>query len=511
MRLRPESFFFLLSAVVASATSASASPDQPAETPESEVEAEAGDESPDVLTLDAGETIEIEDSAPIEPATPGHADLTTEELGTVPGARADALEVVKSLPGVANATADAFAAGTMIIRGASAEDSTYLLDGIEIPIIYHFGGLQTIIPSELIEDVELIPGGFGVEHGRATGGVVELHSRPANAERLRGFAELSFINVGGLIEGPILREENLSFELGFRRSLVDAVVPLALPDDTRLSFATLPQYYDGQLRVDWRPNPRHRVSLFAIGSVDRLSLISDYENDHDPNMTGELVATSDLGLVLTSWRYADGAIESRAVVSASLARSKQRIGSNRHIDFEIPGLEFREDLTWRVHEGLDLRFGGDANFNRIDFDVLTPLPPQEGMPGSPNFTTDPVTAYAGVIDDVWASAYAAADVAPVSWISVSPGLRLDHYHFHSATTLSPRATASVKIAPNWTAHAAVGDYTRPPSGAEFAVEELKPERAMHYVAGAEHRIGEGVNLGATAFLTESRDLTDPRL
>ena len=44
-------------------------------------------------------------------------------------------------------------------------------DGIEIPVLYHFFGIQSILPSEFIENIEFLPGGFGVEEGRATGGV----------------------------------------------------------------------------------------------------------------------------------------------------------------------------------------------------------------------------------------------------------------------------------------------------------------------------------------------------
>jgi len=491
---------------VASTTSAAASPDDPPQAPPGAAETEPDEDDTVLLPPEAGETIEIESSAPLEPTTPAQADLNTEELGTLPGARADALEVVKSLPGVANVSADSFAAGTMVIRGASPEDSTYLLDGVEIPLLYHFGNLQTIIPAEMIADVELLPGGFGVEHGRATGGVVELHSRPSDIDRTTAFAELSFINIAGAIQAPLLRGENLSFLLGFRRSLVDAVVPLALPDDARLSFDTLPQYYDGQLRVDWRPNPSHRASFLAIGSVDRLALVSDYENDHDPYMTGDLRAASDLGLAITSWSYDGAEVDSRAMISAAFVRAKQLVGSERHINFEIPSMTLREDLTWRAHKLLAVRAGGDVDLHSVHFDVLTPLPPQEGVPGGTNFTTDPVTQVVETIDDVWASAYAAADVRPTSRITLTPGLRLDHYHYHSATTLCPRMTASVRLTGKWTARTAVGAYTRPPSGAEFAVARLVPERATHYVAGADYRISEGIGASATGFLTRSRDL-----
>ena len=114
--------------------------------------------------------------------------------------------------------------------------------------------------------------GFGIEYGRATGGIIQIHTRPSRSQEVTGFAELSFINLAAYLEGPIWKEKNISFSAAVRRSAIDFVLPAVIPEDANIDFLTAPTYYDGQLRVDWLPNPNDRVSFLFATSFDQLSL-----------------------------------------------------------------------------------------------------------------------------------------------------------------------------------------------------------------------------------------------
>src|SRR5690606_33723927 len=63
-----------------------------------------------------------------------------EVLTRVPGTRGDPLRAVEILPGVARPP---FAAGALIVRGAAPGDSQVFLEGIPVPLLYHFGGLTS--------------------------------------------------------------------------------------------------------------------------------------------------------------------------------------------------------------------------------------------------------------------------------------------------------------------------------------------------------------------------------
>ncbi len=451
----------------------------------------------------AGEVVEVTGVAPRRVTAPGQRSMSHTEVERVPGARGDVIESVKSMPGVAAAT---FGDAELVIRGAAPEDSGFLIDGVIVPSVSHFWGIQSVLPSELIEDIEFVPGGFGVEYGQATGGIVHIHTRPSRPDRMTGHAELSFINVAGFVEGPVWKEQNLSFAAGFRRSFVDTVIPALMPDDADLSFTVLPYYYDAQARLDWVPSPRHRVSFLGLLSFDRFSVDVDQENDLDPNLTGLFEARAGFQTGIGTWAYRTRPVDNTLVVSTSATDMTQTVGADRFVRFDGIDIGVRDDMTWRPHRKLTVRVGGDASFARFDIGAVMPLPPQEGVPGEPNFTEDPVAHFDGTIDDVWSSAYAAVDVRPVSGLTLTPGVRADYFSHLDATTVSPRVSVAYAPARQWKLRGAVGHYSRPTNNAEYVAEGLSPETAVHAVAGAEYAPGEGAAISATGFDTELRDL-----
>jgi outer membrane receptor protein involved in Fe transport len=128
----------------------------------------------------ADETIEIVDEAPLAPAATPPATIRGDEVRVMAGARGDAIEAVRNLPGVAFATSGQGSTGDLAIRGTSGSDSWYLIDGITVPSVMHLA--TSILPVELVQSIELYPGGFDVAYGRATGGVIELSTtRPRSA------------------------------------------------------------------------------------------------------------------------------------------------------------------------------------------------------------------------------------------------------------------------------------------------------------------------------------------
>ena len=69
------------------------------------------------------------------------------------------------------------------------------LDGIEVPILYHFGGLASFLPIDMLAQLELEPSGFGARYGRGIGGVVVLESRSPRTKRWIEGGEISWDQV----------------------------------------------------------------------------------------------------------------------------------------------------------------------------------------------------------------------------------------------------------------------------------------------------------------------------
>ena len=63
------------------------------------------------------------------------------------------------------------------MRGSAPEGTAYFVDGSDVPLIYHFGGLSSVVPTELLDQIDFYPGNFSARYGRKMGGVVDVALR----------------------------------------------------------------------------------------------------------------------------------------------------------------------------------------------------------------------------------------------------------------------------------------------------------------------------------------------
>src|SRR5215468_5291005 len=207
-----------------------------------------------------GEVIHVSGQRPSGP--PLHLD--TQEIRDLPGAGNDALRALQSLPGVARTP---FGLGGLALRGTAPRDTKVYLDDIEVPLLYHFGGLASFLPTGAVDEVTLEPGGASVRYGRGLGGVAIVTSRTGRGDDWRAGGELSLISAGALAEGPGPLKG--SWLIGVRRSYFDELVRAA-----RVDLTLVPRYGDAQLR--WESGDGRWMAIL-FGSDDLLTLV------HDPN------------------------------------------------------------------------------------------------------------------------------------------------------------------------------------------------------------------------------------
>ena len=90
----------------------------------------------------------------------------------VPGSHDDALHAVRSLPGMASN-----ASGRPYIRGSLSEDMLVRYDGIALLDPFHLKNFQSLISAidpAGIESIEVFSGGFPVQYGTRSGGVIDI-------------------------------------------------------------------------------------------------------------------------------------------------------------------------------------------------------------------------------------------------------------------------------------------------------------------------------------------------
>ena len=444
-----------------------------------------------------GEEIVVE--AERERTTAGETTMKREEIAKVPGSRGDALSAVKNLPGVANVQGFGPQAG-LVIRGSSPADSRIFVDGFEIPILYHLGGIQSVMPTEMIDDLIYTPGAFGVELGRASAGTIQVSSRKGSKE-LAGFADVSFINAQLMLQGPIGKKG--SFAFAARRSYIDALIPLVVSSDN-LSFTALPRYYDYQGRVDYAFTDHLKLTAFLFGSDDKFGISTEAD---DPDQPSRFSNTTRFTRGIASLTYDKEGVTNKLSVSAFTQRVGFDVGDDRYLRVNPDSIAFRDDARVHVATGVSLIGGAEAEYRQVGVKVKLPRPPKEGDPTQPDLTNDPLIDVDQIASGSQLSGWAAAELIPTNRIKTTAGVRIDNFRRNNVVAVQPRIQSRFKIDSSASVLAAGGLYTRPPDNQDENLQtNLKPERSWQTSLGLENKIVPGLTLTTTIYYNDRSDL-----
>jgi hypothetical protein len=458
--------------------------------------------SPVELALVAGQFRgeEIVITGEVEKAAAGETVMRRDEITRVPGARGDALAAVKNLPGVANVQGFGPNAG-VVIRGSSPADSRIFVDGFEIPILYHLGGIQSVLPSEMIEDLTYAPGTFGVEFGRASGGTINVASRKGSKE-LAGFAEVSFINAATMLQGPIGKKG--SFAFAARRSYIDALIPLVVQDSSSLAFTALPRYYDYQARADYELTDNWKLTGFLFGSDDKFAISTDGQ---DPDEPSRFENTARFTRAILSATYDKPGTYNKLSVSASTERTGLVLGEDRFLSVKPDALAARNEARIKLATGVWLFAGGETETRNTDVRIKLPRPPKEGEPQDPGLSTDPLIEHEDSVTMLTSGLWTALELQPVSWFKATGGVRVDDFRHNDTTVIQPRVQTRTRLADNFSLLAAGGLYTRPPDNMDENLQKsLAPERARQTSMGIEQKIAPGITMTATGYYIDRKDM-----
>jgi len=435
----------------------------------------------------------------------GETVLRREEIIRVPGARGDMIQAIQSLPGIAKVDQIGPQEG-LVIRGSSPADSRIFVDGFEIPILYHFGGIQSVIPSEMIDSLTYTPGGFGVEYGKASAGIIDVRTRSGSKD-YSGFGEVSFINTAGLAQGPLGKKGN--FTAGVRRSYIDALIPLVVSEDD-LSFTTLPVYYDYQARAEYKPNSHLTLSSFFFGTDDQLELATSEVDPADPEgkASGRFYNHTRFTYLVSSAAYDKGPLENRLSLMAGTQLESVEIGSDRYLSLGQQKLGARDEGRVAITDQIALIAGGETQYHWTDNKVRLPRPPKEGDPSDPSLIEDPLVTTAQKYTFVDAAGWGAIELTPVSWIKATAGARTDWFGRNDALVVQPRGQLRTQVAEKTALLGSVGLYTRPPDSNDENIQttDIEPERAIQYSLGVEQKLGRGLELTTTGFYMDRSDL-----
>lgn len=422
--------------------------------------------------------------------------LEREVLTTIPGTRGDALRVVELLPGVGR---PAFGGGVVLVRGAAPGDSEVYLDGVPVPLLYHFGGLTSFYNSQLLDRIDFVPGNFSVRYGRRIGGILEVTPRDPRTDEYHGFVDINLIDASLMIEGPI--GEHFAFAVAARRSWIDLILGEVLPANGP-NFLAAPVYYDYQLMLTYRPDASHRFRLIVYGSSDQLALLFNGPGGNDPNVRGNFGISTQFHRAQLSWLLLhEDWFEQEITVAFGGTLLDIAIGESTRLDADFLPLQIRSEWRAQIAETSRIVGGLDIQITPLTLSFLGGQPTQsEGMPAMPGgsrvaFDSGNVTAYRP-------GAYIESQNTLFDRLDMVVGVRADWYREIQSWSIDPRLTTRLRVIPEVSVRAAVGLFSQPPEFQNttpgIGNPELAPTRAIH------------VGLGADLELEEYRPSPQPR-
>jgi TonB family protein len=424
--------------------------------------------------------------------------VTRRELSRIPGTSGDALRAVQNLPGVARPPA---LSGVLVVRGNADQTTPVFIDGMWLPNVYHFGGLSSVVPTEMLDEVNFYPGNFSVRYGRALAGVVDAHLRETRQDgRYHGLVQLDLIDARAMVEGPLPLVKGWNFIAGLRRSHVDAwLAPLLDGRDTYVTAA--PVYYDYQFIADKRFSEDSYLRVGFLGFDDRFALISK-----SSAMGGELEtisATAGLGAIYEQ-KLSEKA---RLHLTLSAARNHERFGlSTLLVDLVAFGSVARGELEWKMWPRVTLRAGYDSLFAPYRVKGHLPEDPGPNSPEVGSFVTQPSQVFDRSALFFAPSLYAEMDMHPSLRAQVVSGVRADYTQETGRFDVSPRLTARYDIKPTFpktTLKAGSGLFHQAPGLVELVLKdkgtELRSLRNFQNSVGIEQQVTQQVKLSAEGF------------
>ncbi len=423
--------------------------------------------------------------------------IPREEIALIPGTNGDALRSLQNLPGVARPPPFG---GQLVVRGSAPGDTQYFVDGTNVPLVYHFGGLSSVLPTEVLDKIDFYPGNFGAQYGRGMGGIVDVAVRgPRDDGKIHGMAQVDFIDARVVAERSL--GKGWSFLVGGRRSYFDLWLGPILEQAGGVS--TAPRYYDYQVMLKKEFGPDHELRFFLFGSDDRIEIFGS-DGGGDFILGGGISALTAFWRLQARYLYK---VNSKTRISAVAAYGGDRIkfgfGSN-HLDLSTQPISARAEVSHRIARPATVNVGMDVLYTPYDISVRLPRPPRPGQPQG-GLAEPPLTQ--AISDSVYMpAAYADVELVPFKGTRIVPGFRADYTKQIKNWDLSPRVVARQDLTtsgPRTTVKGGVGMYYQPPDPVEldpvFGQPGLKTNRAVHYALGMEQEVGSHVEVSVEGF------------
>ncbi len=439
--------------------------------------------------------------------------LEEAEIKTVPGTFGDPTRVIATLPGVART---AFGLPYYVVRGGGFENTGLLVDGFGVPLLYHLFSGPAVINPELIGSIDFYPGGFPVEYGRYTAGLIDVGTKDPDRDTWHIIAEVDVFKASLMATVPFDDGKGV-IAFGARGSWIGAILTAFAPDTGLNLF-----YWDYQFRLTYDFDTDTSLTVTVLGAGDHiLAKSTDDEPSFEDTGGGraELAPMFHRATVRLTHQLSPSAyLRSDTLIGFDGQKFVAASPGSPEIRFESDGLMLGQRLALfvRSEDGHTVATGVDfEGFHLVGKLVFPGLEPLATYP-QPTEKGDGTGEIRGTVRlDEWNTAlWADFAFQVVPGVRVVPGLRLELFHINGFThlTADPRLTVRADITDWLTVKASSGIFhqTAEPFqlDAVFGEPELGPLSAWQSSAGFELRFGEDDEwqIDLTGFYNQMYDL-----
>jgi TonB family protein len=423
----------------------------------------------------------------IRPEAPKRT-FTRAEVREIPGTFGDPFRAIEVIPGV---TPIITGVPYFFVRGAPPGNVGYYLDGVRVPLLFHFALGPSVIHPGLIERVDLYPGGYPARYGRFAGGIVAAET-VAPKDELHGEANVRIFDAGAMVEAPVADGRGHVLA-GGRYSYTSGILSLVAPEVTLT-------YWDYQLRADYELGPRDDISVFGFGAYDLFTVDDEFAEESG-------VGTQFHRVDLRWDRKLGDATKLRTAVALGFDQSGNVQNEDDLLVAKDYMLQGRLELEHRASQTALVRAGLDVTADEYHFALVEPVGSEGSLERTIDFAprTDVAVGVRG--DVVWEAERG---------VTVTPGLRLDLYTSGGAFALGidPRIAARFDVSRAISLENTFGIVHQPPSFVVpipgFTVNPLDGglQQAFQSSAGVEWRLGDEWTSTLTLFHNAFIDITD---
>ncbi|MEY4581057.1 MAG: hypothetical protein RL701_5760 [Pseudomonadota bacterium] len=484
-------------------------PSEPEPEPEPEPPSAAINAPPPTPPTPDAELATFGARAKVERPPPGAVSrikLQGAELREVPGTFGEPLRVVATLPGVMRTP---FGLGFFVVRGAAFQNTGFFVDDYPVPLLYHLGAGPAIIASRLVDSLDFYPGGYPVDLGRYTAGVIALHTAPPATDRLTAEFELDALRASGLVVVP-LPDQRGSIALAFRRSYFELLLPL-ITDDVSLS------YTDYQVRLDLKITRALHASVLFFGSRDSLETKqAAFATSGGNDVNSGLHYAFDQVIAALDWTP-DPRFKLRW--SGTIGPSEIRFSAGRQgadsLGTDTTATRLGERLTARILESdqFETRFGADLDV--LLSTVSAAFPSNDVWPNIPS--PGPPALAIRVRDDLMQLGFApfVEQVLRLNPFELTLGMRAEYLHYAriSQWVPEPRAVMRVALTQSFALKAGTGLFSQAPLPFQVLRDignpSLLPNRALQSSVGVEIKLPAQIEIESSLFYNWMWQLTRP--